>query len=321
MRQNLIARANFLQATFGPGIINGESIALTCPQCSKGRKDKKKLIVKLEDGMHHCWVCGLKGKTLKYTIKKYAPKKYEEYESIFQVFEAKEKKEKEVEEIPKLEIPKGFILLGQNLKSRDPDVRATIEYAYSRGITKRDLWFYKFGTCKSGSFRRRLILPSFNSMGELNYYTGRSIDDNSHRKYLNAKAKKKDLILNQINIDWSKELTVVEGPLDLVKCNYNATSILGSFLDKNYFLFQEIVANLTPVLLALDPDAKIKQQKICKDLYSYGIKVRVLDYGSHEDVGDMTKEEFLTLKNSAKSWNPRDILKYRINSIRSGSLV
>jgi len=319
MQQNLSAKAAFLQATFGPGIVNGESIALTCPQCSKDRKDKKKLIVKLINGMHHCWVCGLKGKTLKYTIRKYAPKKYSEYQSLF--FEGESEEVIEPEAFIKVEIPKGFVLLAQNLKSRDPDIRSTIEYAVSRGLSEKDLWFYKFGTCRSGSFRRRLIMPSFDKLGNLNYYTGRSIDGSSRRKYLNAKAKKKDLIFNEINIDWDKELTIVEGPLDLVKCNYNATSILGSFLNKDYALFQEIVAHSTPVILALDIDAKLKQQKICQSLYSYGIKVRILNVENYDDVGEMTRAQFIKLKDTAKIWSPRDILKYRIKSIKSGSLV
>ena len=319
MHKNLSAKASFLQTVFGAGIINGESIALTCPQCSKDRKDKKKLIVKLIDGMHHCWVCGLKGKTLKYTIRKYAPDKYAKYQSFFPDGELKEIVEPEV--FAKLEIPKGFLLLAQNLNSRDPDIKSTIEYAISRGLSEKDLWFYKFGTCRSGSFRRRLIMPSFDKFGNLNYYTGRSIDNSGRRKYLNAKAKKKDLIFNEINIDWKKELTIVEGPLDLVKCDHNATSILGSFLNKSYALFQQIVANSTPVILALDLDASLKQQKICQALYSYGIKVRILNVENYDDVGEMTRAQFIKLKDSAKIWSPRDILKYRINSIRSGSLV
>jgi len=319
MDGNLTVKASFLQAVFGSGIVNGESIALTCPQCSKDRKDKKKLIVKLADGMHHCWVCGLKGKTLKYTVKKYAPEKYAQYQSIFQHIDAGDKVE--LEEFSKIEIPKGFLLLAQNLNSIDPDVRSTIEYAYSRGLSKKDLWFYKFGTCKSGSFRRRLIMPSFDNFGNLNYYTGRSIDNDNHRKYFNAKAKKKDLIFNEINIDWNKELTIVEGPLDLVKCDYNATSILGSFLNKNYSLFQKIVAHLTPIVIALDSDAQLKQQEICQSLHSYGIKVRVLNIKNYEDVGEMTRAQFVKLKDSAKIWSPRDILKYKISSMRSGSLI
>ena len=319
MREDLTIRASFLQEVFGSGIINGESIALTCPQCSKDRPDKKKLIVKLTDGMHHCWICGLKGKTLKYTIKKFAPAKFLKYKSIFEdsVVEVENKIEEQIE----VSIPNGFLLLANNLNSRDPDVRDTINYAYSRGLSTKDLWYYKFGTCQSGSFRRRLIMPSFDAFGKLNYYTGRSIDTEINRKYLNAKAKKKDLIFNELNIKWDEELTIVEGPLDLVKCNYNATSILGSFLGENYMLFQEIVKNRTPTLLALDPDAKLKQQKICKALYSYGVKVRILELNNDQDVGDMSKEQFLTLRESAKAWNPRDILKQKIKAIKSGSLV
>jgi len=319
MREDLTIRASFLQEAFGSGIVNGESIALTCPQCSKDRKDKKKLIVKLTDGMHHCWVCGLKGRTLKYTVRKFAPNKLSKYKSIFEdeSIEAKE----EIEEKIEISIPAGFLLLANNLKTRDPDVRDTINYAYSRGLSMKDLWFYKFGTCQSGRFRRRLIMPSFDSFGKLNYYTGRSIDSETSRKYLNARAKKKDLIFNELNIRWDEELTMVEGPLDLVKCNYNTTSILGSFLGEDYCLFQKIVKNKTPTLLALDSDAQLKQQKICKALYSYGVKVRILETKGYQDVGEMTREQFLKLKDSALLWNPRDILKHKIRAIKSGSLV
>ena len=318
MREELAIRANFLQEVFGSGIINGESIALTCPQCSKDRPDKKKLIVRLADGMHHCWICGLKGKTLKYTIRKFASEKIEKYSRLFESSEKIEVQEDKQEEV---RIPKGFVLLAQNLNTRDPDIKATIEYAYARGLTKKDLWYFKLGTCKFGSFRRRLIIPSFDSLGKLNYYTGRSIDDNGARKYLNAKAKKKDLIFNEINIDWSEPLTLVEGPFDLTKCNYNATTLLGSFLNEGYVLFQKIVKNSTPVILVLDSDAKMKQQKISRLLYSYGVQVKILDMEADRDVGDMSKEQFLKLKESAKIWLPNDILKYRISSIKSGSLI
>ena len=55
-----------------------------------------------------------------------------------------------------------------------------------------------------------------------------------NRKYLNANAKKKDLIFNELNIKWDEELTIVEGPLDLVKCNYNETSTFYTCLCRIY---------------------------------------------------------------------------------------
>ena len=62
------------------------------------------------------------------------------------------------------------------------------------------------------------------------------------------------IIFNELNIDWSKELTIVEGPLDLIKTNDNATCLLGSSLTEDMLLFQKIVANKTNIKLALDSD-------------------------------------------------------------------
>ena len=73
--------------------------------------------------------------------------------------------------------------------------------------------------------------------------------------------------------------------------------------------------------MVLDSDAKMKQQKISRLLYSYGVQVKILDMEADRDVGDMSKEQFLKLKESAKIWLPNDILKYRISSIKSGSLI
>ena len=42
--------------------------------------------------------------------------------------------------------------------------------------------------------------------GELNYFSARAIDD-SRYKYINSKNKKIDIVFNEINIDWKKELS------------------------------------------------------------------------------------------------------------------
>ena len=149
----------------------------------------------------------------------------------------------------------------------------------------------------------------------------RSIDPANKLKYLNAKVPKKSVIFNEINIDWSKELTIVEGPMDLIKCDPNATCLLGSHLSEEYALFQKIVKNSTPVLLALDPDMKLKTQEYAKKFSSYGVPVRVLGLGDFADVGEMSKNEFLTAKADAHSWKTEDRLYQLIDSINSGSIL
>ena len=181
------------------------------------------------------------------------------------------------------------------------------------------MWYFKLGTCNKGKFRRRIIIPSFDTDGILNYFVGRSIDDSKY-KYINSKNKKTDIIFNEINIDWTKELTIVEGPFDLLKCNQNSTCLLGSSLGERSFLFKRIIANRTPVIIALDSDMKHKSIKIAESLLGYDCNVKILNLGKFSDVGEMTKLEFKDLKSSATSWNRRLSLMEKISSLRSGSL-
>ena len=106
-----------------------------------------------------------------------------------------------------------------------------------------------------------------------------------------------------------------------MKCNDNSTCLLGSHFDESYALFRQIVKNQTPVLLALDPDARLKTHDIAKLLSTYGIEVRILGDHSFEDVGDMTKKDFSALKLSASKWKSSDRLYNLINGIRSGTLL
>ncbi|MBK23592.1 MAG: hypothetical protein CME70_06255 [Halobacteriovorax sp.] len=164
-------------------------------------------------------------------------------------------------------------------------------------------------------------MPSFNADGDLNYFVARTIDDDSKMKYLNAKVPKKDVIFNEINIDWSSELTLVEGPFDLTKCNDNATCLLGSHFSEDYKLFQQIIKNSTPVLMALDPDVKLKTQEYARKLSSYGIRIRMLDLGQFSDVGEMSKLDFACALQKAKEWQPDDRLYNLFDTVKSGSIL
>lgn len=316
-------KLKFLTKAFGSGVLGADGInyAVKCPgsECKASRK--KKLIVRLDNDMHHCWVCGLKGRNLAYTLRRYRQEFYDEYIDRFLGKAPFGISAVQNEEDQPLEIPDGFIFLATSLDSRDPDVRDVLDYARSRGLGPRELWRFKLGTCKKGRFRRRLIMPSFNYCGDLNYFIARAIDNRSVAKYLNAKVPKKSIIFNEINIDWTEELTLVEGPMDMVKCNDNSTCLLGSHLNENYLLFFEIVRHSTPVAIAMDSDAQGKAQNIAKKLFEYNVKVRVVDHGKFSDVGEMSRSDFAAARAQARSWTPYDRLHHMINSINSGSTL
>ena len=317
------SKLDFLCRAFGAPArsTDGVNYAFKCPSCGSTDKNKRKLVIKIDDDSYHCWVCDVKGRGLIKLLQRYIPTALEEYRSNYHKGKSfKIDLPDDIAPVENLEI-KNFRLLASQKNSLDPDIKATLRYVANRGITNRDMWYFKLGTASSGRFRRRVIMPSFDSDGNMNYYAARTIDRDSGRKYINAKIPKKNIIFNEINIDWNRELTLVEGPFDLVKCDENATCILGSSLGEKYTLFQEIVRNQTPIILALDPDVAHKTHSIAKRLSEYGISVRMIDLGKFKDVGEMSKGDFLYAKDSAHYWSESERLFHMIGSIKSGSVL
>lgn len=297
---------------------DGVNVAVCCvnKKCSTyGKPHKKKLCLRVDNEFYHCWVCGHRGKGLarffKFNKPRYATKASELFEKV--VKEKEEEKEAVV-------LPEGFTLLANLSKRADPDLKACRKYILSRGLTEAHMWYFRMGATSSGRFRRRVIIPSFDNSGFVNYFTARSIDDSS-RKYLNPKVKRSEVIFNEINVDWSKELVIVEGPFDLTKSTQNSTCLLGSTLTESHELFRSIVTNMTPVTLALDPDAHVKTQKIAALLSSYDIDVKVANVSPYEDVGSMPVGAILKITEAAKTWNRNDRLRSLISTIKSGSLI
>ena len=315
-------KLRFIRTTFGSAQVSrdGRNVAVKCPSCSRDT-NKKKLSISLDNWQCHCWVCGVKGKSPYSIIKNNISEDLaRDFKTLFLGSELSLYKISESISELVVQIPDGFELICQNLKTQDPNKRACIRYLYDRGISLKDLWFYKLGFSSSPDFGRRVIIPSFDMDGIPNYFCSRIIDKSGFPKYKNAVANKTEIIFNEINIDWKKELTIVEGPFDLMKCNQNSTCILGSVLKSDSYLFNRIVSNQTPVLLALDSDMVKKSARYANDLASYGCQVRILRLGSYTDVGEMKKEIFLQKRESATVWTHKEMLISKINGMASGSV-
>jgi len=318
--ETFTSKISFVRKAFGEVDIarDGINVAVKCPNCKESTK--RKFSINLQTWGCHCWVCGIKGKNLRSILFKYVGNELgHEYSDRFVCKKNSVVVEKNEDE--KISLPSGFIPLFLNFGSRDPDIKDCISYLRSRGINKKDVWYFKLGTCSSGKFRRRVIVPSFNAEGELNYFSARSIDESSGFKYLNSKSRKTEIIFNEINIDWRSELAIVEGPFDLFKCNQNSTCLLGSNLRTDSYLFKKIVSNKTPIILALDSDMRDKSAKIADLLSSYNCDVKIMDLSGYSDVGEMSKIEFNRQRLSAVPWSRKSSLMQKISSIQTGSLI
>jgi DNA primase len=203
----------------------------------------------------------------------------------------------------KVQLPEEFISLCSD------KIPATGTYAYrylsSRGVTKADILKWKIGYCFSGEYRNRIIVPSFDDDGDCSYFIARSYTGDSY-KYKNPRSSK-DIVFNELFINWNKDLVIVEGVFDALVAG-NAVPILGSTLRSNSDLIRKIVLNDTPIYIALDPDARKKENRIIQMLLKYDIEMYKIDVTGYEDVGSMPKEAFQERKNNASFIDRDDYL-------------
>ena len=106
--------------------------------------------------------------------------------------------------------------------------------------------------------------------GNCNYFTARSYSGD-WLSYKNPPASK-NIIFNDLLIDWNKPITLVEGPFDSIKMS-NSIPILGSTLKETTKLFKKIAEKQTKVFIGLDEDALSKSMKIISLLLEYGLDV------------------------------------------------
>ena len=265
----------------------GREFKVVCPKCGdKSRPDKRKLCIRLDNDLYHCWVCDLKGRSVSRLIRKVKPTLAASYQSQF----GQVKFQEHQEDFVKCELPRGFRLVMDNLY--DPDAKRVRRYAHTRGITDSELWRFRVGY--SPELRRRMILPSFDENGTLNYWTARRCDSNPDWRYLNAKVPKTQFVVGELDLDWSaEEIVLVEGPTDLIKCSLlNATCLLGSTLSENSELFRKLITYPERIVLALDGDARKKQDRIASMLMSYDKEVYwVPPPDGDDDWGDLEPTE------------------------------
>ena len=301
------------EKAFGKGEFSRdkENYQVTCPSCSKiKRTTKRKLHIKVDDLRYHCWVCGMKGKNILSLIKKIRP----DLVDIKISHHHKPKKEEEKQEIS---LPQGLVFVSD--KSRDPDIKAVRNYLLSRGVSVQKMKRWRMMTSKEGSLRRHVVIPSFNSEGDLNYYVGRAIDKTEFR-YRNAKKRKSEVIFNEIDIDWSKAVILVEGIFDAIKCPENAIPILGSSISKKSELFKKLTKFQPSVVVAMDPDMPEKAYQIAENLSTTGCKTYVAFAPAGKDLGDMSYVTARDIISNKVEYNSYMKIKQKIGALRSGSI-
>ncbi len=308
-------KLKFLKELLGaPGYMSPgfKNVDYPCPVCN--HETKKKLCVLVETGAFHCWVCNYKSPSIHKALF-YLSRidLLEEANYLYGIYKINKPKIETLED--NYEPIRNFKTVISAKNSKNYHERKFYDYCISRNLSDETISAYRMFYSDEQKHWGRVFIPSFNDAGFMNYHVGRLIKkpEFGQSKYINPVVQKQKIVFNECDVDFKKELVLVEGPFDLTACyGKNATCLLGSSIDQEYVLFQKIVENNTPIVLALDPDATKKCISIAGLFSLYNIDVSIVDLPEETDPSSLGNVKFLNLLKEKNKFN----ISYKINKIK-----
>jgi DNA primase len=304
----LSEKLKLLKKALGKCWTNEEEHQFHCPKCNH---HKLKLSVNIDKDVFKCWICDYSGTKISPLIRRYAPAYYADWRQMSGEVDLSRYDAIFSEDTPEppqiIDLPENFqTLTGKKTKLKN----RALNYLYSRGFADRDILTWKIGFCDYGEYQDRVIIPSFDDDGNVNFFVARSYTGD-WMKYKNPRVSK-DIIFNDLNIDWDDDVILAEGVFDAMKCK-NAIPLLGSTLRENSRLFQKICERKPDVYLALDEDIKGKEFGIAKKLREYGIRTMSIKITPYRDIGEMPVAVVEERKINAHIVSDLDYLHYKLD--------
>lgn len=261
--------------------LGGNEATYHCPFCGH---DKRKLEISLNNsngtfGYYHCWTCNVSGKSLRSLFKKLKVS-HTYFTRLYDITKDRKPNIKQAENFKEEDrkLPDTFIPLYNKLHdwngSTSPHLKHAVKYLYSRGIPEVDIFRYNIGYSESGEYSGRIIIPSYDASGNLNFFSSRAFYDSISYKHKTPNWNK-DIIGFEIFINWDEDISICEGAFDALAIRKNAIPLFGKTM--NFALKEAIVRNgVGRVNIVLDNDAKIDAMGIQDFLTSYEVSVHLI---------------------------------------------
>lgn len=234
-------------------------IAFDCPACSaeKGLLEgdgKGNLEINYNRNIFRCWACHdvnhMHGPIIR-LLKRYAtPRHVRDY--LLVKPDADVALAKEVTNIV-VDLPDEYKKLSE-CSPKDFKYGAAMAYLRDRGIGEDIIKEFDIGYATKGKYFNRIIIPSYDADGRLNYFVSRWFAREFNKiKYLNPHAEKQEIVFNEGRVNWDATIYLVEGPTDHI-VTPNSIPLLGKYIsDKLFELLHDKAMGY--IVIVLDDDA------------------------------------------------------------------
>ena len=264
-------------------------ISFDCPVCAieKGLDQtdgKGNLEINYGKHVYKCWACSETNSThgpLGKLFDQFASKKQKKVYLLIKPEELKKEEEKKIQ----LRLPEGYTSFKDSNKRFIPHIEA-MRYLTSRGITEDIIKKYNIGYTVTGDYAYRIIIPSYDIDGTLNYFIARSWVPKK-MKYKNPPVPKDELIFNERLINWDKDIYLVEGVFDGFFLD-NSIPMLGKKMSKLLFetLYNKAKGN---IIICTDGDAWRDGLRVYDELNGGVLynKIKIIKLPKDKDVCDL----------------------------------
>lgn len=262
----------------GPRYHNASNhqIAFDCPMCSseKGIPEgdgKGNLEVNYEKRVFKCWACqqrnGMSG-SLRKLLRWYGSERdLAEFDKIFPKFDISKWEDTDpdaVKENKKVtSLPQSFKPLKGEYKKTQLGNKCMYYLKEIRGVDEHLIDRYNVGYVDHGPFKNRLLVPSYDKNGEVNFFVTRAFG-NVKQKYLNPSADKNSIVFNEYYLKYDFPIYLVEGVFDHL-ITPNSVPLLGNEISDELLMRLYDNAN-SYVIVFFDPDAHRNAIDVCDKL-------------------------------------------------------
>jgi DNA primase len=275
-----------LESVLGKGKpTSGDNIAFFSPFVSHY---KPKLEININtnhagENTWHCWISDKKGRSI-VTLFKQLNLSKEKFEQLNRIIETTRYRSKDtsIEKQEVIQLPEEYRPLW--IKKLTPDYRNAIHYLTNRGITIFDIIKYRIGYCENGEYAGKIIIPSYNAAGQLNYFVSRAFYKNDKFKHKNPKISK-DIIGFEMFINWAEPIILCEGSFDAIAIKRNAIPLFGKIIQPalQKKIIEERVRN---IYICLDADALKNAIQIAQRFMGEGLNVYFIEL-QDEDASEL----------------------------------
>jgi len=232
----------------------------------------------------HCWISDKKGRSISSLFKQLnlGKDKFEQLNRIIESNKYRSPLSTETKSIT-LTLPEEYRPLW--ISKKTPDYRNAIHYLKNRGITIFDILKYRIGYAENGMYSGKIIIPSYDENGQLNYYVTRAFYKHDTQKHKNPNVSK-DIIGFDMMINWSQPIILCEGAFDAIAVKRNAIPLFGKIIQPA--LQKKIIEKrVKDIYICLDADAIKKALDIAEKFMGEGLNVYFIELENEADASEL----------------------------------